>query len=62
MALIFILCFGGIVRDIICDALRSLIPFVQLKNVKNTHGGVLLLVKLHASAKATLLHGCFTHF
>ena len=28
------------------DALRVLVPFVQLKNVKNTHGGVLLLVKL----------------
>ena len=27
----------------ICDALRSLVPFVQFKNVKNTHGGVLLL-------------------
>ena len=28
----------------ICDALRDLITFVQFKNVKNTHGGVLLLV------------------
>ena len=27
----------------------------NLKNVKNTHGGVLLL-------KVTLLHGCFSHF
>ena len=62
MALIFILYFGGIVRGIICDALRSLIPFAQLKNVKNTHGRVLFLVKLHASAKATLLHGCFSDF
>ena len=24
----------------ICDALRDIVPFVQLKNVKNTHGGV----------------------
>ena len=33
---------------IICDALRELVPFVQFKKrEKNTHGGVLLLVKLH---------------
>ena len=30
----------------ICDALHDLVPFVQLKNLKNTHGGVLLLIKL----------------
>ena len=29
----------------------------NLKNVKNTHGGVLLL-----ALKVTLLHGCFSHF
>ena len=29
----------------------------NLKNVKNTHGGVLLLV-----TKVTLLHGCFSRF
>ena len=42
----------------------------NLKNVKNTHGGVLLLVKLEAEAcncttskiKVTLLHGCFSRF
>ena len=34
----------------------------NLKNVKNTHGGVLLLVKLQASLKVTLLHGCFSRF
>ena len=34
----------------IWDALRNLAPFVQLKNAKKTHGGVLLLVKLHASS------------
>ena len=34
-----------------------------LKNVKNTHGGVLLLVKLQAFLlKVTLLHGCFSCF
>ena len=34
-----------------CDALRDLVAFVHLynlENVKNTHGGVLLLVKLQA--------------
>ena len=30
--------------------LLDLIPFVQFKNLKNTHGGVLLLVKLQTSA------------
>ena len=34
----------------ICDILRDLVPFVQLKNVKNTHGGALLLVKLQAES------------
>ena len=29
------------------DALRNLVRFVQFKNVKNIHGGVLLLAKLH---------------
>ena len=28
----------------ICDTLHDLLPFVQFKNAKNTHGGVLLLV------------------
>ena len=32
------------------DALRDLVPFVQLKKCKNTHRGVLLLVKLQALA------------
>ena len=27
-----------------CDALGDLVPFVQFKNVKNRHGGVLLSV------------------
>ena len=35
----------------------------NLKNVKNTYGGVLLLVKLVADLlKVTLLHGCFSRF
>ena len=33
----------------------------NLENVKNTHGGVLILVKLQASI-LTLLHGCFSRF
>ena len=32
-------------------------PFYNLKNEKNTHGGVLILV-----FKVTLLHGCFSRF
>ena len=35
----------------------------NLKNLKNTHGGVLILVKLQAEAlKLTLLHWCFSRF
>ena len=40
--------------------------FSNLKNVKNIHGGVLLLVKFDAKAcdllNVTLLHGCFSRF
>ena len=32
------------------DAWRDFIPFIQLKNMKNTHGGVLFSVKLQALA------------
>ena len=32
----------------IWGALRDLVPFVQLKTLKNTHGGVLILAKLQA--------------
>ena len=35
----------------------------NLKNVKNTHGGVLLLVQLQATLlKVALLYGCFSRF
>ena len=34
----------------------------NFKNVKNTHGGVLILVKLQALLRLTLLHGCFSRF
>ena len=40
--------------------------FYNLKNMKNTHGGLLLLVKLQAFCYnlliVTLLHGCFSRF
>ena len=36
---------GGL-NWIIRDALRELVPFLQFKNVKNTHRGVLVLVSL----------------
>ena len=39
--------------------MRDLVPFVEFKNVKNTHGGVLLLVKLQAKIvpnRITYLH------
>ena len=47
--------------------MRSAIWYLSynLKNVKNTYRGVLLLVKLQASAtllKVTLLNGCFSRF
>ena len=34
----------------------------NLKNVKKPHGGLLLLLKLQALAKVTLLHDCFSRF
>ena len=30
-------------------ALRDLVPFVKFENMKNTHGGVLVLVKLQVA-------------
>ena len=35
------------------DALRDFVLLAQFKNVKNTHGGVLLLVKLQVSDSST---------
>ena len=47
----------------ICDALRDLVPFVQFKkNVKNTHGRVLILAKLQASKINTPPWVLFTFF
>ena len=34
----------------IWEALHDSVPFAQFKNVKNTHGGVILLAKLQAKA------------
>ena len=34
----------------------------SFKNVKNSHRGLLFLVKLQAILKVTLLHGCFSNF
>ena len=31
-----------------CDALLDLVRYVQFKNVKSTHGGKILLVKMKA--------------
>ena len=33
-----------------CDTLRDLVPSVRFKKCENNYGGVLLLVKLQASA------------
>ena len=41
------------------NALRDFVPFAQFKNMKNTYGGVLLLVTL---LNVTLLYGCFSRF
>ena len=38
-------------REITCDALRDLYHLYNFKNVKNTHGGVLLLVKFQTKAR-----------
>ena len=41
----------------IYDALRDLAQYAQVKkNVKNTHGGVLLLVKLQVKSYSTLVY------
>ena len=49
-------------KSIICDALRNLVLLVQFKKRENTHGVVLLLVKLQALLKVTLIHECFSRF
>ena len=49
--------------DILYDVLHDLVPFIQFKNMKNTHGRVLLLVKFPATLlKVTLHYGVFPIF
>ena len=38
------------IENISCDVLCGLVPFVRFKKSENTHGRVLLLVKLQVSA------------
>ena len=45
-----------------CGALRILYRSYNLKNVKNTHGGALLLVKLQAEGVLLPLWVFFTFF
>ena len=49
-----------------CDVLRDLVPFAQVKKRENTHTGVLLLasyrLKPATLLKVTVLHGCFSSF
>ena len=37
-------------------ALRDLVPFVKFENMKNTHGGVLVLVKLQVAGWSQVSH------
>ena len=58
------LCMKGLIHlnsmfvsyEMLCAIWYHLYNF---KNVKKTHGGVLLLVKSQALLQVTLLHGCF---
>ena len=43
----------------IFDALRDLVPFVQFKNVKNTHGAVLIL---YTKTRNTLRFSIWANF
>ena len=50
-------------RHQICDALRELVPFVQFKKRENTHGRVLILVKLQAEACSfTKINASLQHY
>ena len=44
------LCLNEALYMIVRDTLRGLDHLYNFKNVKNTHGGVLLLVKLQAKS------------
>ena len=43
------------------NSVRNLAPFLQFKNVKSTHGAVLLLEACDFS-KSNTLHECFSRF
>ena len=43
----------------ICVALRDSVPFVQFKKRENTHGGVLLVVKLQVKSQ---IQNCVKHY
>ena len=53
-------------KCLICGALAIWYHLYNLENLKNTHGGVLVLVKLQAEPatllKLTLFRGCFSRF
>ena len=56
----------GIIGDVICGTLRVWYLLYNLKNMKNTNGGMLILVKLQVQPatllKLTLLSECFSRF
>ena len=45
-------------KILIWDALRDLLPFEHLKNVKNTHGVVLFIVKFKEWKILSLIPRC----
>ena len=61
------LCFGNLAVNstIVYETLYAIwYHLYNLKDVKNTHGGVLLWAKLQPATllKVTLFHGCFSRF
>ena len=49
------------VKVLIYDALCNLVHLYNLKNVKNTHGGALLLLKVYHSSMGVFLNGTKPH-
>ena len=50
------------VMKVVCDALRDLVSLYNVRNVKNTHGGVLLLEAYNFTKNNTLPWVFFTYF
>ena len=48
-------------KSIICDILRELVQFVQFKALKNTEGGVILLVTKTITKLGKASHMLFLH-